>query len=317
MIANASRTIVVSSLGWVDAAALWIFDAAAPRAAQLTLGSGARYLSLHTGAADHFAVAHHFAGARCEITVHSFAEPSRVLGRAALHEQGSEFSGDPGVWQHVPLIYTAYLRFTPWDDYVLLVIEPAAARVTIQKLGWYDQTYDKPYQSVVGALQAPGERWTLVAVQRSSALVVHDLATGQKIGAVDLGGGSGNPQLAHRASANEIWARDYDALVVLDRRTRRVLRRRRLQGAPFGTQQFVGDFSFNRDETRCLVARPFSGDVVELDAARLRITRAAKLGEQPLEVMALGDEDVVARDWKTGGTLLGTLTRRGRRFWQR
>ena len=74
--------------------------------------------------------------------------------------------------------------------------------------------------------------------------------------------------------------------------------------------QFTGDYSFNRDETLCAVARPFSGDVVALDTEQFRITHYSKLGKQPLEVCLLSDGTVYSRDWKTGNFLKGKLKRK-------
>ena len=64
MIANPERTVVVSSVGWVDHDVLWRFDVPTADAARIPLGSGARHLSLHSSGSSHFAVAHHFDGER-------------------------------------------------------------------------------------------------------------------------------------------------------------------------------------------------------------------------------------------------------------
>jgi len=69
-------------------------------------------------------------------------------------------------------------------------------------------------------------------------------------------------------------------------------------------------FSFAPDPI-CAVARPFSGDVVDLDTGSFKVKWIAQLGGQPpLEVAALRDREVVARDWKTGAVARGTLRRR-------
>jgi hypothetical protein len=47
-----------------------------------------------------------------------------------------------------------------------------------------------------------------------------------------------------------------------------------------------------------------------MNASTLKVAQVAKLGRQPLEAMALPGGDVVARDWKTGDLLRGTLKRR-------
>ncbi len=307
MIANPERTVVVSSLGWVDHDALWRFDVPAARAERLPLGSGARYLSVHASGSSYFSVAHHFDGARFEVTVHSFSDPTNVVARVALGADGSKVSGDPSVWKEVPLLYVDYLGFEPWKDFVLLQIVRSGERIEARRLRWYDETYDKGYQGVIEVLEVPGEGFAVVAVQRSSTLVLHDLESGWARGHVDLGGRSGNPLLQRRAASDEIWASDYDTLCVLEKGKWRVSRRARLQSAAAGTQQFIGDYSFAPDESNCVVARPFSGDVVGIDAATLKIQTAAKLGRQPLKVMALPRGQVVARDWKTGDLLSGSL----------
>lgn len=103
-------------------------------------------------------------------------------------------------------------------------------------------------------------------------------------------------------------------MVVLERDGWRIARHARLQKAPVGTAQFIGDYSFAPDEQICAVARPFSGDVVGIDVETLKITHSARLGRQPLEVVAIGRGEVVARDWKTGDLLRGRLERRRRWF---
>ena len=310
MIANPERTVVVSSVGWVDHDVLWRFDVPTADAARIPLGSGARHLSLHSSGSSHFAVAHHFDGERFELTVRVFSDPTRVLARAAVAEREMSLSGDPEVWTQVPRLYADYLRFPPWKDFVLFLVSPATGQIEVQRLAWYDDTYDKGYQGITDVLGAPDGCSALVSVQRSSQVIVHDLATGHKRGSFELAGRGGNPKLAFRSSAQEIWASDYDTMVVLDGKTWRPIRTARLQGAAGGAQQFIGDYSFGPDEGSCVVARPFSGDVVGIDPSTLRIKRRARLGRQPLEVAALTEGEVLARDWKTGDVLRGKLTRR-------
>jgi hypothetical protein len=50
-----------------------------------------------------------------------------------------------------------------------------------------------------------------------------------------------------------------------------------------------GGFSFAPDAPLCVVARPFSGDVVAVDTSTLRIKGMAKLGQEPVHVAALRD----------------------------
>ncbi|MBI2359823.1 MAG: hypothetical protein HYV04_13165 [Deltaproteobacteria bacterium] len=309
MIANAERTVLISSMGWVDRDTLWVYDVPARKESRVPLGSGAKYLSLHSSGPSHFAVGHHFDGTRFEITVHLFSEPKQPVAQGVITEADAELSGEPNIWNQVPRLYVDYLRFAPWGDFVLLLISPSTGRIEAQRLEWYDDSYDKGYQGVVDVLEIPGEGSALVSVQRSSQLVMHDLTTGKKKRSLNLAGRGGNPSLYFRASADEIWASDYDTMVAVDKKNWEVTRRARLQQAWTGTQQFIGDYSFAPHEETCVVARPFSSDVVGIDPSSLKIKRRAKLGKQPLEVAFLASEEVLARDWKTGEVLYGKLER--------
>ena len=151
----------------------------------------------------------------------------------------------------------------------------------------------------------PDPRYALISVQRSSELVLHDLETGQASRKISLGTRNGNPRLTLRQSGKEVWASDYDTLVIVDTESWRVRRSKRLQGALAGTGQFIGDYSFSADGS-CCVARPYSGDVVVVDE-RLKIRKSAKLGRKPHEAMELPSGDVIARDWKTGDLLRGRM----------
>jgi hypothetical protein len=89
-----------------------------------------------------------------------------------------------------------------------------------------------------------------------------------------------------------------------------VLRSVRLQQARQGVNEFVGDFSFSPTGDLCLVARPFSGDVVGVDPTTLQTKASARVGQQPTEVLALPGDELIARDWKSGSLLRGILGRR-------
>ncbi len=153
MIANPEKTTLVSSMGWVDHDVLWLFDVPAARVERISLGSGAGYLSLHSAGSSRFSVAHHFDSARFELTVHAFSDPGRVQSRAILREDENKLAGDVSAWGDVPLLYVAYLRFEPWKGFVLLRICPQDSMIQVQRFGWYDDTYDKGYQGVIGALE--------------------------------------------------------------------------------------------------------------------------------------------------------------------
>jgi hypothetical protein len=311
MITDPERTTLLSSMGWVDGDALWRFDVASGRIDTIPVASGARYLSLHESGSDRFVAAHHFDGARFELTVRRFAEPRDVIARAEVVDGESRLHGDADAWRDVPRLYVGYLEAAPWKDYVLMRVLAPAGRVEIQPLEWFDDhTYDKGYQGVIQAL-AVSDDTALVSVQRSSRLILHDLNTGKRTRSIDLAERGGNPLLTLRNSGRELWASDYDTIVVVDPIAWRVVRSMRLQDATTNNmRQFIGDYAFAADEPQCVVARPFSGDVVAIDANSLRTRRSAWLGHQPLEVAPLPRGRIVARDWKTGAVLTGTLKRK-------
>lgn len=312
MLTNASENFVISNLGWVDGGGLWTFRLGEQRARRVALGD-AKYLTLHAGTDDCFSVVHHYDGARVEVSVHSFDDPGTALGRAVVDGEGSSVVGAPTIWTRVKTNYTAYYKGPFWSDYALLRVDPAKQSVSVQRFDWYDDDeYDKGYQSIIGATEIPGESLLLISVERDSRLVLHDPLAQAKRGFVALAARGGNPSLFFRHRADELWAVDYDTIVKLDPASWRVLAARRLQGADAqGMNQFIGDIWFNRGETMCVVARPFSGDVIALDPRNLKPRRRCETGGKPLQAAALGDGAVLARDWNTGELLRGHLRKIG------
>jgi hypothetical protein len=234
-----------------------------------------------------------------------FSAPEVTVSTASYESGRTSLIGNEAAWDGLPQLFVAHLA-QPWNDHVLVKIE--SGHLHIQRLEWYDSSYDKGYQGVIDVIALPDPRYAIVSVQRSSELVLHDLDTGKASRKVSLGSRLGNPKLALRRSGKEVWASDYDTLAIVDTDTWRVLRRKRLQGAA-GSGQFIGDYSFSADGS-CCVARPHSGDVVAVDE-RLKIRRSAALGRQPQEAIELPSGDVIARDWKTGDLLRGQMEKIG------
>jgi hypothetical protein len=299
MIADPARTVVLSSLGWVEGDAIWCFEVASGSARSIAMNTGARYASLHSSNNERFVVIHHFDGAKFMASVSLFSAPELTVSSISYEDGRSFCGGNTDAWNGMPALFVEYLK-APWNDYVLVKIDSGHAQ--IHRLEWYDSSYDKDYQAVADVVELPDSRHALISVQRSSELVLHDLETGQARAKIGLGGSLGNPKLAVRNT--EVWASDYDTMVVVDAASWRLLKKKRLQGGG----QFVGDYSFTSDGA-CCVARPFSGDVVGVDE-RLRIVKTAKLGRQPLEAVELPGGNVIARDWKTGELLMGRMEQR-------
>jgi hypothetical protein len=153
MIADDKRGVLISSMGWVDGHELWVFDARADTARRMAIGSEAKYLMPRAGTDGHFSVAHHFDGPRFDVTVHTFADPSLVLGRASVTPSGQEFTGDLAAWTHVPRLYVAYNTFPGFEDFSLFRIDAVRRTVMFERLGWYDDRYDKGYQGIVSVTE--------------------------------------------------------------------------------------------------------------------------------------------------------------------
>lgn len=297
MIASPDATVVISSLGWVEGDAIWCFDTASRKPRVIPQNTGARYSSIHSSGSERFVVVHHFDGAKFMASVSLFSAPELTVSSAGYENGRQSTGGNLNAWDGLPRLFVEYLG-APFNDHVLVRIE--CGYVHIQRLEWYDSSYDKGYQGVIAVMELPDPRYALISVQRCSELVLHDLETGQAKAKLALGGSLGNPQLTLRGT--EIWASDYDTIAVVDASTWRLLRKKRLQRGG----QFISDYSFAGDGT-CCIARPFSGDVIAVDE-RLTIQKVAKLGRQPHEAVALPNGDVIARDWKTGDLQTGRFT---------
>jgi hypothetical protein len=304
---------VISSLGWVDRGSLWTFSLNAETPQTIPI-SDAKYLSLKQGCDDTFAVVHHFDGNRLEVSAHRFAEAGQAVSRVsflATSTQGSlkqprvSIEGDTSIWSLLPCAYTAYA----FGDFHLF--NPLGAPA-MERLDWYDDSYDKGYQGITDVVEVPGTEYVIVSVQRDSNPVLYDRGRRQVVRKLKLAGKFGNPHFLFRPNSTEIWASDYDSIVKLDGTTYEVVKSVRLQDSVAGASQFVGSFCFASGGDICVVARPFSSDVVVLDSTSMSIVREVKLEGQPLDAAVLLDGLVVARDWKTGALAQGKLSRRKR-----
>jgi hypothetical protein len=298
MIASPDRRVVLSSLAWVDGDAIWCFDAASNTARTIPQNTGARSTSLHSSGNERFVAVHHFNGEKFMASVSLFSAPELTVSSVGYENGRSVTGGNADAWNGMPALFVEYLG-APWNDYVLITID--AGRPQIQRLEWYDAAYDKGRQQPVDVVAGPDPRYAFISVQHSSELVVHDLETGHAKAKIGLGAALGSSKLTRRSS--EVWASDYDTMVVLDAQSLRGLRKQRLQRGG----QFIGDYSFCSDGA-CCIARPYSGDVIAVND-RLKVQRIAKVGRQPYEAIELPGGNVIARDGKTGEPLTGRFER--------
>ncbi|MDR7419974.1 MAG: hypothetical protein QN178_13810 [Armatimonadota bacterium] len=307
MIVSIDETHLVSSLGWVDAGTVWVCETRTYQVRQVTL-SDARYLTLHAGTRDVFAAVHHFDGSRLVLTAHPATEPERVLSRITVAHGQTALDGDAAVWHDLPRAYTGWYGPPDAGTYCLCLIDARRPTVEVQPLEWYAQTFDVATQGVIGVTEVPGQPLLLISVQRDSRPLLYDPRRRAVTGRIGLAGRLGNPVLRFRSRAPELWASDYDVLLRLDPSDWSIMNAVRLSGAAGGAgtapRQFIGEFAFNVDESLCVVARPFDGDVVAVEAGSFSVTHRAVTRGRPLDVAVLGDHRVFARDWQTGELLL-------------
>jgi hypothetical protein len=106
-------------------------------------------------------------------------------------------------------------------------------------------------------------------------------------------------------AGNHLLASDYDTLCRVDLPGLTMSTSKLLQPGVFPMDKnFIGDFSLDSDDS-CIVARPFSGDVLRVSAGTFAPIAVAPIGDQPLSVCTVSPDTVLTRDWKTGAVGLG------------
>jgi hypothetical protein len=309
MIISPDSRLIISHLGWVDKSTLWTYDVHKDKVDFVPMGN-AEYLTLYLCKDDNqFAVFHHFTGGLLRLTVHSFNDPSTPLCAIERTGEKTQVHGDFEVLQNAPRYYVSFFNPGNNADYYLVSIDLSVAEIHTERFEWYDNSYDKGYQGIVGVTELDSGN-LLVSVQRDSRPVVYDPKTKTAIRKLTLAGRNGNPRIRIARQRGEIWLDDYDTILIFDINTLSLKASQRLQMAVNGSMQFIGDWTFNSTESLCLVARPFSGDVVAISTDDMKIKSFANTGKKPLEPVFISNSQIIARDWKTGALLKGSLRRK-------
>ena len=305
MITSPDGKTIVSSLGWIDGGSLWQIEASKKKMSCIQL-SGARYLSLHCGRNGHFSVVHHFESDHLEISVHRFDNVDKIVSRLLIDRSNSRIEGTSEVWRNVPRYYTAYLEHVDWTGYTLVAIE-SDYEISLKTFDWFDNSYDHGYQAIVEATEVPHSDLIAVSIQRDSKPVLHDPIKNRKVGEIPLAGRSGIPRLYFSQRSETLWASDYDTLLRLDSSTWDTLATSILQQKMNCVALGIGQFTFNTDETICVVTRPHSGDILGVDPTTLKPKSICQTGGHPYDVTIDENGNILARDKKTGELYAGAL----------
>src|SRR5262249_49785468 len=306
MLINSPESHVISNLGWIDRGNLWVCDTESSQITTIPL-SDADYLTLHRGDGDIFAVVHNFANERLEISAHDISAPQEDLSRISFIAGLAEFAGDPLVWLKLPRAYVIGANY-------LLLLDARKQTAELREFAWFKESYDHDVQGIIGVTEVPGKALVIVSIQRDSEPVLYCPEEDQVMRKIPLAGRSGSPVFRFRKGATEAWVNDYDMLLRLNPEDWSIQDQVRLQWEPPGIDRFIGDFAFNKDESLCAVARPFSGDVIALDTSSFNVTHRVRLGKHPFDVVLLANGRIIARDWQSGALLKGSLKPR-RRWW--
>ena len=314
MLISPDYRIVVSTLGWVDKSSLWTYDVVKESVNQIPLGN-ANYLSLYACKDTHqFAVLHHSDGDLIRLTVHAFENPAIPLCTIEKSADQSQVEGNPDLLHHAPRYYVAYYDPGHDADFYLISIDPSQQQIQTERFDWYDNSYDKMYQGIVGVIENPSGE-LIVSVQRDSTPIVYDPKTKKVLKKLTLANRHGNPKFRLTKHRGEIWADDYDTILKMDVDTLTIKGSRRMQASLTGSAEFIGDWSFDEEESLCLVSRPFSGDVAAISTDNLKTRFVASTGGQPIEAIFLNNGKLIGRDWKTGNPLMGSLQRKWFTSW--
>lgn len=308
MLVSTDEKVIVANLGWVDKGNLWCLHTSSHKIKSINL-SAAKYLTLHKlFKSDYFSVMHHFGAEKVLITAHNFDDISNKISTIIIDKSGSKIEGEKSVWSKLPKVYVCFLDVNDKKDDYLIQVDSSRSDLRLVKLDWYDDSYDKDYQGLIDVTEVPQRKQLIFTIQRNSYPVLYDMHKQSIIKKISLADRGGNPQLFFRKNKSELWASDYDNMLVIDADNWNIKFCGQLQKTQKGIARFIGDYTFNEEETLCAVARPFSGDVIVLDTKNFQIAYGCKLNDQPLSVALLSNGKVYARDWKTGKLLRGIPT---------
>ncbi|TSD65994.1 hypothetical protein FFF34_000925 [Inquilinus sp. KBS0705] len=298
MIFNESLQIAISNLGWIDKGTLWVYNGVEQQHSSIKI-SDAKHLTLTEGIDGYFSIVHHYEDSKIAISVHHFKKPKKEYCKIYFDNFKTSFTGDISFSQFIPKYYICAFALADDREFHLIKIKANMICLEDEKIEWFKNgAFDFGYQGLTSVTEFSNE--LIFTVQRDSFLYRYSLNDGKIIAKVTLAGKRGNPEPV--IINNSIWVADYDTLIRLE--NWEVKQAIKLQDEAEGCSQFIGKFSFNAENDWCIVARPFSGDVIGLNKY-FKIDYQCKTGSQPIEAVLLKNGLVIARDWQTGMLVKG------------
>lgn len=272
----------------------------------------AQNLESRTPVRDIFILSHRLDGRRYRISLHPFDAPTSPVARAVVSSNGrAEFEGTPEAWNKAPRVFYGWFGQEPGYG-ALILVDAQAERAELQELngvrGWPD---DAGASDVV---EVPESNLVVISIHHDTSdprPLIYDPDERAVIGRIPLvgkpiGHGQSNPQFLR--SRPEAWLKDYANLQRHQLPGWELAGARRLQpprqeswaGRMRPVHLWMGGACFNRDESLCAVARPYSGDVLGIDVDSFRVTHRAVTGGEPVDVVLLSDRRIFTLEWKSG-----------------
>jgi hypothetical protein len=297
MIVDSAERRAVGWLKWSDRCSIWSLEIASGTVTKIPFPEAAR-ISFHAGRSGLFSVLEVISVDRFRVTIRDAADPIVSLAHVNLSRDGADFTGDQSLWAFVPTAYYILMSISPSVSNALIVLD-AQERI----VEWISPMPDSGPdfgEGHSGVVQVPGTDQLLILKHKESETLLYDYVRRKSLNVVRFGNRGGNLEPVFRKNAHEVLAIDYDTLAVLDTSTWTQTRYRQLQAEVDGIRRYVGNLFITRDETRCVVARPFNSDVAILTTDEYEIERTVPVPGSPYDVAMLSSGRVICRDGQTG-----------------
>lgn len=302
MLLDKSERIAISYLPWCDDRTIWSLDIETGLVERIPFASDSK-LSFHTGEGGMFSVGQLLVkDGIFRVTVHSAAKPAAQLARVDVSGAKAHFAGDLTLWSFVPKTYLVYMT-SPSPAVSLIIVNPAKETVDVHVPNLTDTPHDDPGyrfgEGYFGVAQVYGQDLILILRNKESNAIIYDLISRKTVGDVWFGKRGGNLDPHFRRKVPHVLSVAYDRLVVLNYIDWSIVYSQQLQPEDAGVGQPMGCLFVNEDESRCVVTRPYSSDVLVISMKDYAVERVISTVGNPYDVALLSSGRVICRDFQT------------------